>query len=359
VTRYPFNAKIRFDENSLPQLAKFDLKCCDTRASERTVHLDVSVESINMSSAISEKNESGSNPHSDVSYCAESLRNPEMSVFIIEPRPSWRFVDFAELYRYRDLFRFLTWRSIQVRYAQSAVGVGWAVIQPLFQMLIFTVVFGRLAGIQSDGVNYALFTLVALVPWTYFSNALTDGTDSLVSNAHMLTKVYFPRLVLPLSAVVAKLFDFAIAMVLTVVMLIVFGAKPTWGCVILPYLVFLMVLSALGLGLWLTTLAIQYRDVKHATTFIVQLLMYAAPVVYPTSMIPEHYVLFGRWMIFPQWIYALNPMVGVIEGFRSALLGTRPMPYEWIGLGTVVAIFLTLTGAVYFRSRERVFADVA
>src|SRR6476660_1374123 len=139
------------------------------------------------------------------------LPRTEEQVTVIEPTSAWRLVDFGELYAYRDLFRFLTWRSIQVRYAQSAVGVGWAVIQPLFQMLIFTVVFGRLAGIQSDGVNYALFTLVALVPWTYFSNALTDGADSLVSNAHMLTKVYFPRLVLPLSAVVAKLFDFAIA----------------------------------------------------------------------------------------------------------------------------------------------------
>ena len=207
-------------------------------------------------------------------------------------------------------------------------------------MVIFTLVFGRLAGINSDGANYAVFSLVALVPWTYFSNALTDSADSLVSNAPMLSKVYFPRLVLPLSAVVAKLFDFAIALVMAAIVLAIYEVPPTWGVLMLPYLVGLMMLSALGLGLWLTALAIQYRDVKHAMTFVVQLLMYLAPVVYPTSMIPEQFTLSNGWVIWPQWIYALNPMVGVIEGFRAALLGTRPMPFGWIALGTATAAVL-------------------
>jgi lipopolysaccharide transport system permease protein len=280
-------------------------------------------------------------------------------ITIIQATSAWRLVDFRELYAYRDLFRFLTWRSIKVRYAQSAVGIGWAVIQPLFQMLIFTLVFGWLAGMKSDGSGYALFSLMALVPWTYFSNALTDSADSLVTNAQMLSKVYFPRMVLPLSAVVAKLFDFAIALTMAVVLLIVARQPPTWGLLMLPYLVFLMMLSALGLGLWLTTLAIQFRDVKHAMPFIVQILMYSAPVVYPASLIPETYTLPGGVTVWPQWIYALNPMVGVIEGFRSAFLGTRPMPFGWIALGTLTAMLLTLTGALYFRSREKLFADVA
>jgi lipopolysaccharide transport system permease protein len=289
---------------------------------------------------------------------AQSATRDEHQI-VIERTPAWRLVDFRELYAYRDLFRFLTWRSIKVRYAQSAVGVGWAVIQPLFQVVIYTVVFGWLAKLNSDGANYAAFSLVGLVPWTYFANALAESTDSLVSNANMLSKVYFPRLVLPLSAVVAKLFDFAIAFTLTIVVLLLAGVWPTWGLLMLPVLVALMMLSALGLGLWLTTLAIQYRDVKHAMTFVVQLLMYAAPVVYPVSLIPERYELPGGLAIWPQTLYALNPMVGVIEGFRAALLGTRPMPFGWIALGAVTAILTTLSGALYFRSREKLFADVA
>uniref|UniRef100_A0A7C2JYC2 Transport permease protein n=1 Tax=Schlesneria paludicola TaxID=360056 RepID=A0A7C2JYC2_9PLAN len=280
-------------------------------------------------------------------------------ITIIQATSAWRLVDWRELYAYRDLFRFLTWRSIKVRYAQSAVGIGWAVIQPLFQMLIFTLVFGWLAGMKSDGASFALFSLIALVPWTYFSNALNDSADSLVANAQMLSKVYFPRMVLPLSAVVAKLFDFAIAMMMAVILLIIARQPPTWGLLMFPYLVFLMMLSALGLGLWLTTLAIQFRDIKHAMPFIVQILMYAAPVVYPASLIPETYTLPGGLTVWPQWIYAVNPMVGVIEGFRSAFLGTRPMPFGWIALGTLTATLLTLTGALYFRSREKLFADVA
>ncbi len=278
----------------------------------------------------------------------------DVPITVIEPRSGWRLVDWRELYHYRDLFRFLVWREVKVRYAQSAIGIGWAIIQPVFSMLIFTVVFGRLAGVESDGAPYALFSLAALVPWTYFSNALTDGTASLVSNANMLSKVYFPRLMLPLSSVAAKLVDFCIAMLILAGLMVVYRAAgqivlPTWGLLLLPALVALMMLSAAGLGLWLTALAIQYRDVKHAMTFVVQIMMYAAPVVYPASLIPERY----------QLLYAVNPMVGVIEGFRAALLGTRAVPWDLLAVGTLSAAAIAVSGCLYFRRKERIFADVA
>lgn len=268
---------------------------------------------------------------------------------IIQPARGMHFIDWKELIEYRDLFYFLVWRSVRIRYAQSMLGIGWAVIQPLFSMVVFTIVFGKLANISSDGAPYALFSFAALVPWTYFSNAVTESTNSLVNEANMLSKVYFPRIILPISSVVAKLVDFAIAMVLLFVLMLFYGMMPTSGIWALPLLVLIMILSAAGIGAWLTALAIQYRDVKYAMTFLVQLLMYAAPVVYPTSLIPS------GW----QWLYALNPMVGVIEGFRSALLGTNPMPWGFISLAFLVSVGLAVTGAFYFRFKEKVFADVA
>ena len=270
-------------------------------------------------------------------------------VTIIEPRPGWRLVDLRELWRYRDLLWFLTWRSIKVLYAQTAIGVGWAVLQPLCSMLIFTVVFGRFAGIKSDGVPSAIFSFVALVPWTYFSNALLEASNSLVNQAQMITKVYFPRVILPLASVLAKLVDFSIAMTMLAALMVWYRCVPNWNVVFLPLLVLIMLTSAAGLGMWLTAMAIQYRDVKHALSFVVQLLMYTTPVVYPATIVP------AEW----QSLYAVNPMVGVIEGFRAALLGTRPMPWEWIGLGSLSAAVLLFTGLMYFRRQERVFADVA
>jgi len=291
---------------------------------------------------------------------AAAMPHPhDVPVTVIEATSAWRLVNFAELYAYRDLFRFLTWRSIKVRYAQSAVGIGWAIIQPGFQILMFTLVFGGLAQIETDGVPKAAFYLVTMTAWTYFSNALTAASDSLVGNATMISKVYFPRMILPLSAASASLFDFAIAFAFAVILLLSTGFVPNLGVLMLPYLIALMAVSAFGLGLWLTSLAIQYRDVKHAMTFVMQILMYAAPVIYPVSLLPETYKLPGNVVIWPQWIYAVNPMVGVLEGFRSAFLATRPMPVGWIALGTLSAIVVTVTGAWYFRSREKVFADVA
>ncbi|WP_417847622.1 ABC transporter permease [Thalassoglobus sp.] len=268
---------------------------------------------------------------------------------IIEARSNWRLLDWKELYNYRDLLRFLVWREVKVRYAQSAIGIGWAIIQPVFSMIVFTVIFGKLAKVGSDGSPYALFSLSALVPWTYFSNSLVDGTNSLVTEANMLKKVYFPRILMPLSAVFAKLVDFSIAMTLLLVLMIFFQTPPTWGVLMIPILILLMMFTAFGLACWLTAFAIQYRDVKHAMNFVVQLLMYAAPVVYPASLIPAKY----------QMYYALNPMVAVIEGFRSALLGTRPMPWQFIAIGILSSTCITLTGILYFNRKERIFADVA
>lgn len=268
---------------------------------------------------------------------------------VIEPRSGWRLIDWKELILYRDLFRFLVWREIKVRYAQTAIGLGWAVIQPVFSTIVFSVVFGRFAQVSSDGVPYAVFALAALVPWTYFSNAVIDGANTLVLHANMISKVYFPRMLMPLSAVVAKLLDFVIAMAILGGLMAWFGVMPTINVIFLPVLVVLMMLTAAGLGLWITALAIQYRDVKHAINFIIQLAMYASPVVYPESLVPEQY----------RYLYAINPMVGVIEGFRSALLGTRPMPWTLIGIGIASALVISISGTLYFRRRERVFADVA
>lgn len=268
---------------------------------------------------------------------------------VIEPREGMRLIDLKELREYQDLFFFLIWRSIKVRYAQSAIGIGWAVIQPVFSMLVFTIIFGNLANIESDGVPYAVFSFAALVPWTYFSNAVSEGTSSLVAEANMISKVYFPRVILPLASVAAKLVDFSIAMILLAGLMIFYQIIPTVWVLFLPLLIIMMMITAAGIGMWLTALAIQYRDVKYAMGFVLQLLMYAAPVVYPTSLIPDEFRI----------AYAINPMVGVIEGFRSVLLGTIPVPWDLIVTGFISSIVIAASGMVYFLGKERIFADVA
>ena len=267
---------------------------------------------------------------------------------IIDAKTRWGLVALRDLWYYRDLLYFLVWRDIKVRYAQSVLGVGWAVIQPVFLMIVFTLVFGRLARLDSDGAPYAIFSYVALVPWTYFSNALTDSTTSLVQNSALITKVYFPRIILPQSSILSKLIDFTIALGLVIGLLVWYKTVPNVGVAVIPLLVLLMILTAAGLGIWMASLAIQYRDIKYALTFIIQMLMFASPVVYPLNMVPERY----------QILYSLNPMVGVIEGFRSAFLATNPMPWNLIGIGFCVAIALLVAGTFYFRRNEESFADV-
>ncbi len=268
---------------------------------------------------------------------------------IIERKSGWQFIDWVELGEYKDLFYFLVWRDIKVLYKQTVLGFAWAVINPVFTMIVFSIVFGRLAQIPSEGVPYPIFSFAALVPWTYFSSAMSGSTQSLVSNQNMLTKVYFPRLVIPMTPVLAKLVDFGIAFVILLLMMAGFSIAPTWNVVFLPWLIVLMILTAAGVGMWLSALAIQYRDVRFALSFIAQLLMYAAPVVWPASLVPEQ--------LRP--LYGLYPMAGVIEGFRSALLGTNPMPWDLILPGTLSAVVIAISGAFYFRRLERIFADVA
>ncbi|MCB9129172.1 MAG: ABC transporter permease, partial [Ardenticatenales bacterium] len=264
---------------------------------------------------------------------------PPVETTIIEPPSGWRLIDWRELWRYRDLFYFLVWRDIKTRYAQSILGIGWAVIQPVFSMIIFTIVFGNLAKVSSDGVPYAIFSYAALVPWTYFSSALTGASGSLTASANMLTKVYFPRLVIPLAPVLGKLVDFGIALIILFGMMLWFQIAPTIWALSLPLLVLLMIMTAAGMGMWLTALSVQYRDINYAMSFAVQLLMYAAPVVYPASAVPDRFRL----------LYGLNPMAGVIEGFRSALLGTNPMPWDLLVPGTIMALLILVSGALYFR----------
>ena len=275
---------------------------------------------------------------------------------IIEPKKGWQLVNWRELREYRDLFYFLVWRDIKVLYKQTVLGFSWALIRPVFSMIVFSVVFGGLADVPSDGMPYPIFAYAALLPWTYFSTSMTNSTNSLVTNAKMLTKVYFPRLIIPMTPVLAGLVDFGVASLVLAVLMVWFGIAPTVYVLLLPLLMALMVLTAAGIGMWLSALAIQYRDIKHAMTFVTQLLMYAAPVVWPVSLITEK---------FPEWgetirvIYGLYPMAGIIEGFRSALLGTTPMPWDLIGIGTLSAVLLAVSGAFYFRRMERFFADVA
>lgn len=272
-----------------------------------------------------------------------------VEVHVIEARPGWRLFDFKEMWAYRDLLRFLTFRELKVRYAQSVLGVGWAVIQPVVTMVVFTLVFGRLAKVKSDGAPYAVFSYAAVVPWTYFSTALTDSSNSLIKGASMLGKIYFPRAIMPLTPVLARLIDFAIAMVIVAGLLAWYRIVPTAGLAVLPLLVAVMALTAAGLGMFLAALAVQYRDIQYGMSFGVQALMFASPVVYPASLVPEQFRL----------AYAINPMVGVIEGFRSAFLGTNPMPWGMIGVGAAASCVIVFAGAMYFRRTERLFADVA
>lgn len=268
---------------------------------------------------------------------------------VIEPKSGWQLIDWKELRSYRDLYYFLVWRDIKVLYKQTVLGFAWAAIRPILGMIVFSIVFGRLAGVPSDGVPYPIFTYSALVPWTYFSAAMIDSTQSLVINSKMLTRVYFPRLVIPMTPVLAKLADFGIAFIVLILMMAWFAIVPSWKIIFLPFLTLLMILTTSGVGMWLSALAIQYRDVRFAMPFVAQLLMYAAPVVWPASLIPEQ--------LRP--VYGLYPMAGVIEGFRSALLGTTPMPWDLILPGALSAMLIAISGALYFRRMERIFADVA
>jgi len=268
---------------------------------------------------------------------------------IIEAQPGLRFVDWREVKEFKDLLYFLVLRDIKVLYHQTVLGFGWAILRPLLGMIVFTVIFGKLAKLPSDGIPYPIFSYSALIPWTYFSSTLTSSTQSLVTQANIFTKVYFPRIFIPLTSVFAKLVDFAIAFGLLVFIMIYYGYAPTIKILLLPPLIVMLLLTASGMAMWLSALAINYRDVKHAVEFLAQLLMYSAPVVWPASLIPSKYRI----------LYGFYPMAGIIEGFRSAIIGTRSIPWDLVITGSVGAVILFISGALYFKQTERYFADIA
>ncbi|GCD77356.1 transport permease protein [Thermaurantimonas aggregans] len=268
---------------------------------------------------------------------------------VIEPGKNWFAESVRELIRYKDLLYFMVIRGIKAKYAQSVLGVSWAIIQPLFTTVVFTIIFGNLVKVSSDGMPYILFSFSGMVIWNYFSNTLTEASNSVVQNASMITKVYFPRIILPLSAAFSKLLDFVIGLAVLIGFLLYFQVVPSLNVLWLPVVVLVMLLFSLGIGSFLSALAVQYRDVKHALSFVVQILMYACPVVYPSSVIPEQY----------QLLYALNPMVGVIEGFRAAFIPTLAFPYMQFGIGALVSMAVFVGGTAYFNKFERKFADVA
>ncbi len=254
----------------------------------------------------------------------------------------------GSLWQYGELLYFLVWRDVKVRYKQTAIGAGWAVLQPLVTMLLFTAVFSRIAKVPSDGVPYPIFAYAALLPWTYFSQALGRSSNSLVNNSNLITKVYFPRLIIPLSAVASPLVDFAFAFLIVIGMMFWYGIAPSWGILTLPAFVLLCLLTALALALWLSALCVKYRDVGVVVPFLIQVWMYASPVAYPVSVVPE------RWRM----LYSLNPMVGVIEGFRWALLGQALPDFRLIAVSVLAVLVLLYGGLFYFKIMERQFADI-
>ncbi len=267
--------------------------------------------------------------------------------FVIEPSRKWNSLNLGDLWAYRELLYFLTWRDVKVRYKQTMLGALWAVIQPLFTMLVFTLFFGKLAGVPSDDIPYPLFAYAGLLPWTYFSNALTNSGNSLVGSSNLITKVYFPRMIIPGAAVAAGLVDFAVAFILIIGLMIYYGVAITWQIALIPGLVILTSALALGVGMWTSALNVKYRDVRYALPFLIQLWMFATPIIYPSSIIP------ARW----RWALAINPLAGIIEGYRASLFG-RPIDWTSLGVSTLITLIILVFSAYVFRNMEKTFADV-
>ena len=278
------------------------------------------------------------------------LREPETVPLVIhiQPTKSWLNLNLLEIWQSRDLLYFLTWREIKVRYKQTVLGAAWAILQPVLTMLVFSIVFGRLAKIPSDGIPYPLFAYAGLVSWMFFSNGLTQTSNSLVGSSHLISKVYFPRLIIPISTVLSGVVDLALSFSVLIVMMAYYHVIPNINFVYLPLFILLALATALGVGLWLSALNVQYRDVRYAVPFLVQFWMYATPIAYPSSFLKQ------PW----RTIYGLNPMAGVVEGFRWALLGSHSKPGPLILVSAIAAGLLLVSGAFYFRRLERKFADI-
>ncbi|MCX6050062.1 MAG: ABC transporter permease [Chloroflexi bacterium] len=276
---------------------------------------------------------------------SEPIKRP---VTIIKPSRGWLSLNLPELWRYRELLYILAWRDVKVRYKQTVIGAAWAIIQPFFSMVVFSLFFGSLAKIPSDSIPYPLFSYAALVPWTFFANGLSESANSLVGNANLLKKIYFPRLIIPISAVISGVIDFSLAFLVLLGMMLYYHILPTANIFWLPLLALLAFITALGVGLWLSGLNVQFRDVRYIVPFLVQFWLFATPIVYPSSLIPE------KWRL----LYAINPMVGVVEGFRWSLLGADTAPGPMILVSALAAVALLVSGAFYFRRLEKTFADI-
>lgn len=276
------------------------------------------------------------------------LDNIQIQHVLIQPSKGWIPLRTKELWDYRELLYFFIWRDIKVRYKQTVMGVSWAIIQPIMTMVIFSIFFGKLAGVPSDNIPYPIFSFTALVPWTFFSNALTQGSNSLVNNADMLRKIYFPRLTLPAATVLSGLLDFFLALFVLFGMMIFYSIIPTINIIWVPFFLLLTVITSLGVSLWLSALNVQFRDVRYTLPFLTQAWFFATPIAYPSSLLSE------PW----RTIYAINPMVGVVEGFRWALLGIEPAPGPMVFVSTLIAILILIGGIYYIRRMERTFADV-
>jgi len=277
-----------------------------------------------------------------------ATKTSEIPVVLIKPSRGWMPLNLRDLWLYRELVYFMTWRDLKVRYKQTVLGAGWAILRPLLTMVVFSIFFGNLAKVPSDNVPYPIFSYTALLPWELFATALSVSSRSLVQNSNMITKIYFPRVILPLSSILAGLVDFLIAFVVLIFMMLFYGIVPTANIWTLPLFLLLTLITALGVGLWLSALNVLYRDVGYVLPFLTQFWMYITPIAYAASLVPE------RWKL----IYALNPMTGVVEGFRWALLGSEASaPGPMLIVSSIMAVVLLISGLFYFRQMERQFAD--
>lgn len=278
---------------------------------------------------------------------SEMLKMEENTV-TIKPSKGWIALKLKDLWEYRELLYFFVWRDIKIRYRQTFFGAAWAVFQPFFGMVVFSIIFGRLAKMPSDGIPYPVFSFAALVPWTFFVNALTQSSNSLIGNVNLVTKIYVPRLIIPLGSILAGLLDFLIAFLILLGIMFYYGLVPTLHILLVPFILLLVFAAALGTGLWFAALNVEFRDVKYVIPFLSQLWMYGSPIVYPASLIPE------SWRL----VYSLNPMAGAIEGFRWVLIGNTAFPGQMLLVSSLTALFLLISGAFYFKRMEQSFADV-
>ncbi len=279
---------------------------------------------------------------------APEAAHPPLPHVHIEASRGWVALKLRELWEYRELLYFLTWRDVKVRYKQTALGAAWAIIQPFFTMVVFSLFFGQLAKIPSDGIPYPIFSFAALVPWTFFANGLGQSANSLVGNANLIKKIYFPRLAVPIATILSGVIDFVLAFVVLMGMMLYYGILPTINTLWLPLFVLLALVTSLGVGLWLSALNVEFRDVRYVVPFLTQIWMFATPIAYPSSLLGE------PW----RTLYGLNPMVGVVEGFRWALLGTGEAPGPILAVSALAALLLLVSGAFYFRRMEKSFADI-